>query len=602
MIASDKVDKLPIRTAEKVDKLRQLLKEGRIDGWLIPRSDEHQGEYVAAYADRLAWLTGFTGSAGMAIVLKDKAAILVDGRYTLQARNQVDTSLFEVVFTGEKSPGQWLAENAAGYHIGFDPWLHTEAEIQRYQIASKGLKTEFTAIEGNLIDDIWDDQPAMPKDPAVIFPNSFAGESSQEKRQRLSKGLKEEGVDAAILTNLDSISWLLNIRGSDVPCMPLVLSFATLHADGSVDLFVDRDKISKEVETYLSSDVRLHSYEKFAFYLDEFAKKRVTFDPKTAPIQVWYGLKTAEAELVRANDVCLLPKACKNSTELNGMRACHIRDGAALTKFLCWVSKNVHQGNVSELDAVDKLYSFRQQVEHFKGQSFDTISGAGSNGAIIHYRVTPGTNRPIKPEDIYLSDSGGQYLDGTTDVTRTVAFQTPTEEQRDRFTRVLKGHIAMATAIFPAGTSGAQLDTLARQFLWQQGLDYQHGTGHGVGHYLCVHEGPQRIAKGLAVDIPLRSGMVVSNEPGYYKEGEYGIRIENLVIVTEVNIKGAESKMLGFETITMAPICHALIKVGLLTETEKEWLNAYHKQVREALSPLLDAETKEWLNVETTTV
>ncbi len=579
---------------EKLNELRELFVTHGLDGWLVPRSDEHQGEYVAPYAERLAWATGFDGSAGMAIILHDKAAVFVDGRYTLQAAKQVDQSLFEIVPTAEVSAGEWLAKHAAGLRIGFDPWLHTENEISRYQQACHGLKTELIAFEGNLIDDVWEDQPGMPDWPAVFHDDQYTGEPRANKCLRLGMQMNAKRIDAAIITNLDSIAWLLNIRGSDIPCTPVVLSFAILHANGKVELFIDKTKIKEN----MGSDVRFHKYEDFKDFQDGLSGKRVLCDPKTAPIQVRYNLEEAGAEVVRGDDICMVPKACKNETELSGMRKAHIRDGAALSEFISWLSDRIKTHEISELEASDRLREFRASKDHFKGLSFETISGAGPNGAIVHYRVTPESSRRIDPAEIFLLDSGGQYLDGTTDVTRTLAFNTPTAEQKDRFTRVLKGHIAIATAVFPKGTTGAQLDVLARRPLWDIGLDYQHGTGHGVGCYLCVHEGPQRIAKGLAVDVPLRPGMVLSNEPGYYKEGEYGIRIESLVIVKEYN-----ESFLCFETITMTPICQALIDVSLLTDEEKTWLNGYHEQVRAALSKHVSsdvaANVNEWLVKET---
>jgi Xaa-Pro aminopeptidase len=572
----------------KLTKLRELLVHYELDGWFVPRSDEHQGEYVAPYAERLTWISGFDGSAGLAIILRDKAAVFVDGRYTLQAMQQVDTSLFEIVPTAEISPGEWLAKNAPGQPIGFDPWLHTENEINSYEHASHGLGTQLIALEGNLIDDIWLDQPSMPDTPAVVYDERYAGESSASKRQKLAKDLKARKIDGAFISNLDSVAWLLNIRGSDIPCTPLVLAFAILRADASVDLFIDAVKVDKTLRHHLGTDVRVHSYDDFLNLKEGFKGKWILFDPKTAPIQIRQNLESLGAQLVRGDDVCLLPKACKNETELNGMRQAHKRDGAALTEFIAWLSDRLKTHPVTELEASDKLREFRASKDLFKGLSFDTISGAGPNGAIVHYRVSVESNRVIDPTEIYLLDSGGQYLDGTTDVTRTLAFGTPTAEQKDRYTRVLKGHIAIATAIFPRGTTGAQLDTLARRPLWDAGLDYQHGTGHGVGCYLCVHEGPQRIAKGMALNVPLREGMVISNEPGYYKEGEYGIRIESLVVVKAYN-----DSFLCFETITLAPICEALVDVSLLTKSERQWFNDYHDQVRASLSDYFNPDLKE---------
>lgn len=585
-------------STEKLKSLRNLLGQYELDGWLVPRADDHQGEYVAPYAERLRWMTGFDGSAGMAIVLKDRAALFVDGRYTLQAKKQVDTQLFEVIHILDRTAGEWLAQNAAGKSIGFDPWLHTENEIQRYQQACAGLGTEFVAMDGNLVDDIWPDQPMMPTDPVLVYEDSFAGLTSQEKRHRLGQGMQLHGMDAAVLSNLDSIAWLLNVRGSDIPCTPVVLSFAVLHQDGEVDWFVDSSKIDAQVKAHLGLNVHFHPYDGFAAVAECFKGKRVLYDPKTGPIEMKQALLAAGAEVVNGDDVCLLHKACKNEVELNGTREAHKRDGAALVEFMAWLHKQMKTETVTELGASDQLRKFREAKPHFKGLSFETISGAGPNGAIIHYRVTPETDRVIDPHEVYLLDSGAQYLDGTTDVTRTMVFNEPTPEQKDRFTRVLKGHIALAMARFPKGTTGSALDVLARASLWQAGLDYQHGTGHGVGSYLCVHEGPQRIAKGMANDVHLRPGMIISNEPGYYKEGEYGIRIESLVIVRE-----RTPEFFEFETITCAPICRQLIDASMLTPEERDWLNAYHSWVYETLpaymEPELAATTTAWLREQT---
>ncbi|MBP6985435.1 MAG: aminopeptidase P family protein [Alphaproteobacteria bacterium] len=577
--------------------LRDLMQTCELDAWLVPRSDEHQGEYVAPYAERLRWSTGFDGSAGMAIIMSQKAAIFVDGRYTLQARKQVDLDLFEVVHTADISVGQWMAKHTSGMMVGFDPWLHTESEIDRYKQACAGLGVQFVAMEGNLIDDVWHDQPEMPLDPILIYEDLFAGESRAAKCMRLGMELMARKIDAAVITSLDSIAWLLNIRGRDIPCTPVALAYAILYANGKVDLFTHPDKLKEK----LGSDVRLYPYKNFMEAPVDLKNRRVLYDPKTSPIQVRVNLDTVGAQVVTGDDICLMAKACKNSVELEGMRKSHVRDGAALTEFLSWATDRLQKGALSELQASDALRGFREKKDHFQGLSFETIAGSGPNGAIIHYRVTPESDRLLRTDELFLLDSGAQYLDGTTDVTRTVAFSKPTPEQKDRFTRVLKGHIAIATAVFPIGTTGGQLDVLARKSLWSVGLDYQHGTGHGVGSYLCVHEGPQRIAKGLVTDVALRPGMILSNEPGYYKEGEYGIRIESLIIV-----RPHSEGFLRFETITMAPICLDLVDVDLLTDEEKEWLNAYHREVWEKLMPMLDPShsphVQTWLEKQTVAV
>lgn len=576
-------------------QLRSVLSDTQLDGWLVPRSDEHQGEYVAEYAQRLAKVTGFTGSAGMAIILRDKAAVFVDGRYTLQAEKEVDSQFFEVILISEITPAQWLSRNTKGLRIGYDPWLHTESEIERYQQGTRYSKVEFIPHTHNLIDEIWQDQPAKPTAEVMSHPIAFAGESLKDKVSRLTAKMKECGADIAVMTNLDSIAWLLNIRGGDIPCVPVALSYALLFSNGSIHLFIDPRKVSNALRQELGQDVTFYQYEDFGSHLTDLKSKRVMFDPQTAPIKVKQNLEQAEAILIKDRDICLIPKACKNENEQEGARKCHIRDGVALTKTLCWLDENISKQSITEIDVVKKLLKLRQEQKNFKDVSFDTISGAGENGAIIHYRVSPQTNRAINPEDVYLLDSGGQYLDGTTDVTRTVAFQEQNQEIREMFTRVLKGHIALASALFPKGTTGSQLDALARQYLWEVGKDYKHGTGHGVGSYLSVHEGPQRISN-VANATPLMPGMIVSNEPGYYKAGFYGIRIENLVIVQEVEVKDSEEKMYGFETITMVPICRDLIEVSLLSAKEKDWLNSYHETVRSCLTPLLDPKTSEWLS------
>lgn len=583
---------------ERVKNLRDLLDKYQLDGWLVPRADEHQGEYVAPYAERLSWISGFDGSAGLAIIMRDKAALFVDGRYTLQARNQVDTSLYEIVHIADETPAEWLAENAAGKSIGFDPWLHTESEIQRYVNGSAGLATKFAAMDSNLIDEAWRDRPGMPQDGAIAYGEKFAGQSSSSKREALGQKMKENGIDAAVVSNLDSIAWLLNIRGHDIPCTPVVLSYAVLHSNGKVDLFMDQAKLNDELKNHLGEGVRLHPYDGFDQYASSLKGMGVLYDPKTGPIQIRQALDEVGAKVIRGDDVCLWPKACKNEVELNGMREAHKRDGAALVEFLTWLYDRVRNHKISELEASQQLREFRSQKENFRGVSFETISGAGPNGAIVHYRVTPESDRGIDPHEVYLLDSGGQYLDGTTDVTRTMVFNPASAEQKDRFTRVLKGHIALAMAKFPKGTTGAALDVLARKSLWDIGLDYQHGTGHGVGCFLNVHEGPQRIAKAMAMDVPLRPGMVISNEPGYYKEGEYGIRIESLVVVKE-----EKDNFLSFETITCAPICRDLIDVKLLTEDERKWLDDYHQWVYKTLPAYIQPELKDqvmpWLEEQT---
>jgi len=584
--------------APRLSALRGEFARRGIDGFLVPRADEHQGEYVPKRAERLSWLTGFTGSAGMAVVLTGKAAIFVDGRYTLQVRNQTDTSLFETLDLMNDGAANWIEANLPkGAKLGYDPWLHTQAGVERLKISVERAGGTLVALDSNPLDAVWPDQPGPPRARAVPHPIALAGETSQSKRARLAEDLKKRAADAAVLTLPDSVCWLLNIRGADVPHTPFVLAFAILNADASVDLFLDAKKGSPELLQHLGNEVRVRAPEEFGPALDGFKSKTVLADPVWGAAYIFQRLERAGAKIIRASDPCQLPKACKNETELAGTRRAHIRDGQALSRFLAWFAQEAPKGRLTEIDTVEKLESFRAATGALKDVSFDSISGAGPNGAIVHYRVTNKTNRRIEPGQLFLIDSGAQFVDGTTDVTRTVAVGAPSPEMRDRFTRVLKGHIQLALARFPEGTNGAQLDAFARRPLWDAGLDYGHGTGHGVGSYLSVHEGPQSISP-RGVGQPLKAGMICSNEPGYYKTGEYGIRIENLVVVRELSgIPGAEKKMLGFETITMAPIDLDLVDPAMLTAEEKAWLNAYHAQVRAAVGPALenDGDARAWL-------
>ena len=584
--------------AERLARLRRELSSQRLDGFVVPRSDEHQGEYVPPRGQRLAWLTGFTGSAGQAVVLRERAALFVDGRYTLQAAQQVDGDRFEIHHLIDEPPARWIGTAlAAGMVLGYDPWLHTPQEIDRLRAAAEKAGARLRAVAENPLDRVWADQPAAPLAPVVPHPEEFAGESASTKRARLARGLAEDGVAAAVLTMPESIAWLLNIRGGDVPHTPLPLSFAILRDDATVTLFIDRRKLAPGLDRHLGNAVTVAAPREFGPALDALAKAggRVQADPASAAAWIFDRLEAAGAKIHRAADPCILPKACKNPVEIDGTRAAHRRDGAALTRFLCWLDAAAARGGLSEIAASDRLEAFRREGRHFRDLSFPTISGAGSNGAIVHYRATLESEKRLEPGSLYLLDSGAQYLDGTTDVTRTVAIGTPSAEMRDRFTRVLKGHIALALARFPKGTTGTQLDAFARRGLWQAGLDYDHGTGHGVGSYLGVHEGPQRISKAPNTQ-PLLPGMIVSNEPGYYKTGAYGIRIENLVLVQpSPSREAAEREMLGFETLTLAPIDRRLVEPSLLDEDEIAWLDAYHARVREVLTPLVDPDTAAWL-------
>lgn len=593
-------------TAARLSALRGELARSGLAGFAIPHADEHQGENLPRRAERLTWLTGFTGSAGMAVVLQDKAAIFVDGRYTLQVRDQVDPSLFAPQHLIEEPPAAWIEANLpAEGKFGYDPWLHTKNQVKALRSAAEKAGGSLLACADNPIDAVWNDQPPAPIAPVVAHGRDFAGQSSAQKRQGLAEALRGKGLGGAVLTLPDSIAWLLNVRGGDVASTPLPLSFAFLRQDATVEWFMDSRKAAPALNRHLGNGVTLRQPEDLGPAFDLEAKEGlpVLVDPASAPVWVFQRLEAAGAAVVEGQDPCQLPKARKNEVELAGTRQAHRRDGAALTRFLAWLDNEARPRAEAgkpcgEIEAAERLLAFRKDDAAFRGTSFDTISGAGANGAIVHYRVSPETERRLETGSLFLVDSGGQYPDGTTDVTRTVAIGAPSEEMRDRFTRVLKGHIAIATARFPMGTTGNQLDTLARAALWRAGLDYDHGTGHGVGSYLGVHEGPQRISK-AANGVALEPGMIVSNEPGYYKTGAYGIRIENLVVVVESEPEGpggGERPLLAFETLTLAPIDRALIVASMLDAEELDWLNAYQARVRETLTPLVDADTARWLD------
>jgi Xaa-Pro aminopeptidase len=584
----------------RLHALREQLKAERLDGFVVPLTDEHMSEYVGSYAQRLAWLTGFQGSAGSAVVLPEEAAIFTDGRYTLQVREQVDGRHWSYQSVPETSVADWLRDHAPdGGRIGYDPWLHTSDWVKKAREALAEKGAGLVAVPRNPIDAVWPDKPEPSKARLIVHPDSLAGKSSAAKRQDMADWLKEQRADSAVLSALDSIAWTFNVRGADVEHTPVALAFALVHDDGTADLFAAPEKVGDEVRQHLGNGVRVHDRAGFEPFLAGLAGKTVVADPERAVAAIFEALEQAGAKVLAKRDPAVLPKAIKNEVEIAGHRAAQARDGAALVRFLHWLSLEAPKGGVDELAASDRLLEFRRACGDLRDTSFDTISGAGPNGAIVHYRASEETNRRLEPDSIYLVDSGGQYPDGTTDVTRTVAIGEPTAEMRDRFTRVLKGHIAVARAIFPEGTRGSQLDSFARQHLWAAGLDYAHGTGHGVGSFLAVHEGPQRISPAGSSqpggDEPLKAGMILSNEPGYYKTGEYGIRVENLVLVVPVEVEGAEKKTLGFETLTFAPIDRTFIEAALLSPEERDWLNAYHDRVLEVVGPQLESDVLEWL-------
>jgi len=576
--------------------LREELKRQGLDGFVVPICDEHMSEYIGSYAQRLEWLTGFGGSAGTAVVLADQAAIFIDGRYTIQVRDQVDGRLFDYVGTAQHSVAEWLGEHAPdGAKIGYDAWLHTCDWVKQAsgKLARRGAA--LVAVSDNLIDAVWLDQPERPTAIMNPHPLEFAGRDAADKRADIAAWLRGKGLDAAVITALDSVAWVFNVRGGDISHTPVTLSYGVVHNDGTADLYVAPDKVTADLRSHLGNQVALYPYDEFSAGLDGLAGKAVAVDPERAVAAIFSRLEAVGARIVAQRDPSVLPRATKNPTEISGQRSAQARDGAALSSFLHWLSIAGPAGGQTELSAAATLLEFREATGKLIDTSFDTISGASSNGAICHYRVNDETNLPIVMDSLYLVDSGGQYLDGTTDVTRTIAIGTPTAEMQRRFTQVLKGHIALATIRFPKGTTGGQLDVLARQFLWADGVDYAHGTGHGVGSFLAVHEGPQRIAAFGGHGEPLRPGMICSNEPGYYKADEFGIRIENLVLVEEIDVPGAELAMLGFETLTFAPIDRNCIEPALLGPHEIRWLDAYHAKVLEIVGAQLDGDAKVWL-------
>ncbi|HEV2533187.1 aminopeptidase P family protein [Phenylobacterium sp.] len=583
--------------AKHVPLIRQAMAEQGLDGVLVPHEDEHQNEYLPAANDRLAWATGFTGSAGAAVIFKDKAAVFVDGRYTLQVRDQVDQSLFEIRDLVEGGVPAYIETAPRGARIGYDPRLHSPDALERLKAAAAKSGAELRPVSQNPIDQAWGAaRPPQPVAPVAPHPLEYAGEESSAKRHRLGAELKARGADASVLTAPASIAWLFNVRGGDVIRSPLPLGQAVLNSDGSARLFLDPQKVTPDLRTWLGNEVQLETPEDLPRALADLKGKRVVVDPGQSSAWYFEALNGAGAQVLRGEDPCLLPRALKNAVEVEGARKAHARDGAALTRFLHWLATEGQTSPPDEITAVAKLEAFREDTGALKDLSFDTIAGAASNGAIVHYRPTKRLNKRAEAGSLLLVDSGAQYLDGTTDVTRTVAIGEPSHEMAERFTLVLKGHLALARVRFPAGTTGSALDALARAPLWAHGLDYDHGTGHGVGSYLGVHEGPQRIAK-APNSVALRPGMIVSNEPGYYKEGAYGIRIENLQVVTPAQeVKGGERPMMAFETLTLAPLDRRLIVVAMLTEEERSQMDAYHARVRAVIGPLLPDDVRAWLD------
>jgi Xaa-Pro aminopeptidase len=585
--------------AKHLPRVRAKMAEQGLDGLLVPHEDEHQNEYLPAANDRLAWLTGFTGSAGAGAVLMDRAAVFADGRYTVQVRAQVDAGQFEILGLEDNGLAAWLEGAPRGAVIGYDPRLHSPDALATLRRAAKKAGAELKPIDSNPLDLAWaDERPAQPAAPVVPHEDRYTGETSASKRSRIGEAVSKSGAEAAVLTAPASLAWLFNIRGGDVIRTPLPLGQAVVRADGTATLFLDPRKVTNELPAWLSDAVTLEAPEALGGALDALSGKAVLVDPGQSPAWYFDRLEAAGASVVRGMDPCALPRACKNPVEIEGARQAHIRDGAALTRFLHWVDTVGQAALPDERQIAEALEGFREATGALKDLSFDTIAGAGPNGALPHYKPVTRTIRRMERGSLLLVDGGGQYLDGTTDVTRTMAVGEPTADQRRMFSLVLKGHIAMATVRFPAGTTGHQLDALARLPMWMAGQDYDHGTGHGVGSYLGVHEGPQRIAKAVNSQ-PLLTGMILSNEPGYYREGHWGIRIETLQVVTPPEpIPGGERPMHGFEQLTLAPLDRRLIDVPLLTPDERSYVDAYHAEVLARVGPLLDGDVLDWLRAQ----
>ncbi|HCG7309910.1 TPA: aminopeptidase P family protein [Vibrio parahaemolyticus] len=582
-------------TLSRVNAIREWLTQHNIDALLIPHEDEYLGEYVPAHNERLHWLTGFTGSAGAAVITQDKAAIFVDGRYTVQVTKQVPSELFEYRHLIEEPALDWIQDNLiTNASVAIDPRMHSSAWLDMAQAKLAG-KLELNILSSNPIDELWHDRPAPVVSDVRLMPTEAVGQSSESKRKEIAQLVAKAGADSAVITALDSICWLLNVRGLDVSRLPVLLSHAILHADSSVEYFLDPARLPAEFEAHVGTGVTVHHPEALQSRLEAMSGKKVLLDPAISNAWFKLVLQNAGASVIAAADPCLMPKAAKNEVEIAGMKACHIRDGVAMSKFLCWLDAEVATGNLhDEATLADRLEAFRKEDPTLMDLSFDTISAAGGNAAMCHYNHE---NQPepgkLELNTLYLVDSGGQYLDGTTDITRTIAIGQPSAEMIKQFTLALKGHIGVARARFPKGTRGYQIDTLARQHLWAEGYDYDHGTGHGVGHFLSVHEGPASISK-KQIDVPLTEGMVLSNEPGYYRADAFGIRIENLELVVETPTNG-DFPVLSFESLTRCPIDKRNINVDMLTRPELAWLNDYHQKVWEQISPLVEGEVKEWL-------
>lgn len=587
---------MPVTPGERLAALRRALAGQGLDGVLVPRSDEHLGEYVPASAERLAWISGFTGSAGLAIVLRDRAVLFVDGRYTVQAERETDGTLWERRHLIEEPPAEWLRTEAPGVRIGYDPWLHAEPALEKFAAAGITL----VPLGANPVDAVWPDRPAPPASPVVPHPLEFAGVSSAEKRAAAAEALRTAGEDAAVLADPHSVAWLLNLRGSDLAYTPLALGSGLLRADGTVDLFLDPARLDDAVRVHLGNDVAVRPKADLGAVLDSLAGRKVRVDADLTPAWFARRLRAAGAEVRPGEDPCRLPRACKNPVEQAGTRNAHARDAVAMARFLSWFTQEAPRGGLTEMSAAAELLAQRSRQELFVAESFPAISGAGEHGAIVHYRATPETDRPIRPDECYLIDSGAQYRDGTTDVTRTLwsGPGAPPSELCERYTRVLRGHIALATLRFPTGVAGPHLDVVARRPLWDVGLDYDHGTGHGVGSFLSVHEGPASISR-AARPVALRPGMILSDEPGFYLAGRYGIRIENLLLVGPAEAQRDQAKpFLAFETLTLVPYDRRLILAELLTAAERAWVDAYHARVLAEVGPKLgpgDAATASWL-------